>query len=158
MPNWTINTVTMDGIGTCEELYTVSPTTGVKYFDFNKLVPEPKSEEECLKKYGEKYIDNGNHSLQHTEEDKWFNWYGWHCDFWGTKWGACDTCIIDDNMVEFSTAWSEPSPIWEALSRKFPSKEIEVVAEYEEGFVTESTYYKGKRVSYSEKEFDYEAM
>jgi hypothetical protein len=39
---------------------------------------------------------------------------------WGTKWNACET-EIGDNYFTFETAWSSPVPLFEALTRKFPS-------------------------------------
>ena len=157
MPNWTYNTVEMNGIAK-ENLFETIDRNGKTYtgFDFNKLIPEPKNKEECLEKYGERYIDNGNRSLMHDEGDEWFNWYDWHCDFWGTKWGACDTCIVDDNTINFSTAWSEPEPIWVALSKRYPDKEIKIAASYEDSWETRSAYLNGERIEYSEWEREYE--
>ena len=145
----------MKGIANTEELFSVDKVGG-KYFDFNKIVPEPTSKEECIQKYGERYVDKGDKPLQHSDDDKWFDWYSWHVDFWGTKWGACDTYIIDDNTISFSTAWSEPTEIWSALSKKYPDETIEVYAEYEEGFTTESKYFAGRMYSYQENEAEWE--
>ena len=151
MPNWTYNQVRMKGIGNNENLFSYSEK-GEKYFDFNKIVPEPKSEEECREKYGEKYIDNGACNLSHDESDKWFNWYSWHCDFWGTKWNACDSYVVDDNLVTFDTAWSEPREIWIALSKMFPDKTLFITANYEDGFVTKSKFKNGELLSYKEED------
>jgi len=155
MPNWTYNTIEMNGIGRKRSLFSISES-GRKYFDFNKLVPEPKNAAECIRKYGKQYIDNGNCHLQHTEENQWFNWYDWHCDFWGTKWNGCDSYINSDDSISFSTAWSEPTPIFKALSKKYPKEIIHVYATYEDGFETESTYLAGRRLSYTERELKYE--
>lgn len=150
MPNWTYNTVIMKGIAKKKELFTNGD------FDFNNLISEPQTKEECLLKYkGDKYIDYGDKHLSHDEDKDWFDWYSWHCDFWGTKWNACDTYVVSDDEVHFSTAWSEPEPIWMALSKKYPTEEIQIIADYEEGFVTESTYLNGVRTSYKEYEEEY---
>ena len=149
MPNWTTNYVRMENIGN-EDLYDSAN------FDFNKLVPEPKTKEECEQKYGAEYLDDGTKSLGHTETDKWFDWYNWHCDFWGTKWNACDTYVVSDDEVQFSTAWTEPSPIWSALSKRFPDRIIEITAEYEDGWITESKWENGIKIEYSEREIEYE--
>ena len=149
MPNWTWSTISMKGIGK-KRLYTN------KEFDFNKIVPEPKTMDECLKKYGKKYIDEGNCHLMHSEEDKWFNWYDWHCDFWGTKWNATDTAKYDDDTIQITTAWTEPEEIWKALSKKYPKEKIEIEAEYEDGMMTRSTWLNGVRLSYEEEESEWE--
>ena len=53
-------------------------------------------------------------------------WYDWCCENWGTKWNASDTYIIDDNEIEFSTAWSCPVNIFKELSKQFSGVEIAV--------------------------------
>ncbi len=92
---------------------------------FNILVPQPTSATECLEKYGEKYLDsedeNGNSTkhLCHSATDKWFNWYDWCCDFWGTKWDALDgDCFQNGELyrISFTTAWAPPSPWIEKLA------------------------------------------
>lgn len=141
MPNWVYNTLYMEGIGKAD-LYSkrVFDEKEEVYFDFNKLIPEPKTEEECREKYdGDRFIDkvdeNGESSnhLMHTETDKWFNWYEWHWAYWGTKWNAVDTVIEDDDTVRFSTAWGAPEPIFRAISRMFPEKVLDVFIDYEIG-------------------------
>lgn len=51
-------------------------------------------------------------------------WYEWANAYWGTKWNAWDTSIIDNNTIEFTTAWSPPDPIFLELSRLYPYDEI----------------------------------
>lgn len=45
------------------------------------------------------------------------NWYNWSIKHWGTKWNAYEN-NIDDNEIEFSTAWSMPKPIYKKLSKQ----------------------------------------
>ena len=149
MPNWTTCTLTMRGIGTNAALYS-DTEDGKRYFDFNKIIPEPKTPEECVEKYGERYLDhvdeNGNsaHALMHTDDDSWFNWYDWHCDFWNTKWGACDTRVEGPNTVVFDTAWDAPYPIFEKLSELFPNELLHTKLEFEgEWGVLYHQIYKG---------------
>ena len=149
MPNWTYNYVEMKGIKKLD-IYDKNGN-----IDFNKIVPEPKTKKECIEKYGERYIDNGDRHLQHSNGDEWFNWYDWHCDYWGTKWNAGDSNVEDDS-VSFTTAWAEPLPIWIELSKMCPNVEMKVYADYEEGFTVESIYVNGKCISEIEKEYEYE--
>lgn len=145
MPNWTMNTVTLKGIGSNKAFYDDEGN-----FDFNKIIPEPESAEECISKYGKRYIDDGTKHLQHNRTDDWFDWYGWHCDFWGTKWNACDTCVVSDDVVSFDTAWAAPEPIFEALSKMYPNETLLIEASYEEGYDVTMKYTKG-RLIYSDK-------
>ena len=152
MPNYVYNTITLPGIGIFDEkFYTVEDNK--TYFDFNKIIPEPESSNECIEKYGAGYldtVDEEGHSLKHLDHSEgkpWFDWYGWHNTFWGTKWGAMALEVIDDNTIKFITAWSSPEPIFRVLSGKFPTAELAVHAEYETGEVVDSIYKNGKVIS-----------
>lgn len=72
-----------------------------------------------LEDLGNVYINN---ILQYGAD----SWYDWCCENWGTKWNASDTYIIDDNEIEFSTAWSCPVNILKELSKQFSGVEIAV--------------------------------
>ena len=72
-----------------------------------------------LEDLGNAYINN---ILQYGAD----SWYDWCCENWGTKWNASDTYIIDDNEIEFSTAWSCPLNIFKELSKQFSGVEIAV--------------------------------
>lgn len=83
--------------------------------DFNKIIPEPETEDECP----DEYKVNKSSSIELLKDKPWFNWYEWHIDHWGTKWGAynCYTKIGKSYIkFVFSTAWSVAQPIIERLS------------------------------------------
>lgn len=49
------------------------------------------------------------------------NWYHWSIANWGTQWNAYGPPeLLSPTQVRFQTAWSMPSPVVVALSRKFP--------------------------------------
>lgn len=55
------------------------------------------------------------------------NWYHWRTssENWNTKWNAYDfVCTGADNIIEFSTAWSPPTPIIRRLSKMAPCADI----------------------------------
>ena len=54
------------------------------------------------------------------------NWYDWHVQNWGTKWDCYDVILMDDNFVQFNTAWSTPIRALVKLSELFPDVEINV--------------------------------
>ena len=151
MPNITTNTIILKGIGSDNRFYSIEDDK--KHFDFNKIIPEPESATECVEKYGTFYLDSVDergHSLKcldHSEGKPWFDWYGWHNEFWGTKWNAFRTEIIDDDTVSFQTAWGAPDPILGKLSRMFPEEEMKVHSEYETGEIVDSVYKNGKVLS-----------
>ena len=118
MPNYVYNTIYCKK----ELLPYIMKDGGIS---FSILIPPPTSAAECLEKYGEEYLDgedeNGNsiRSLCHTESNKWFNWYDWNRNFWGTKWDALEgDCYLKDNLylITFSTAWAPPTPWIEKLA------------------------------------------
>jgi hypothetical protein len=62
--------------------------------------------------YGKRAVDN---VLQYG----YMNWYDWAVDKWGTKWNSFDT-VIDGNIIEFLTAWTDVSDLMRKLSEKYP--------------------------------------
>lgn len=50
------------------------------------------------------------------------NWYDWANENWGTKWGAYEVFIEAQTgtslVLQFNTAWSPPTPIFEKLVRE----------------------------------------
>lgn len=54
------------------------------------------------------------------------DWYGWQTSNWGTKWNAYDQYEVDENCIEFNTAWSTPYSLLVNLSKMFPQVTFEV--------------------------------
>lgn len=82
-----------------------------------KLAPIPREEGEALaKKHG------------------CFGWYDWCHNHWGTKWNAYDfetrSAAPAVATVVFTTAWSPPTPVLEALAHQHP--ECTIVNRWEE--------------------------
>ena len=87
---------------------------GFDTFDFNTLVPIPD------------HIYRGDIGAAEREKYGADNWYDW-CSSpnnWNTKWNAYDVSRNSDTVLTFSTAWSHPFPIVEALSELYPDEEI----------------------------------
>ena len=51
-------------------------------------------------------------------------WYEWCNREWGTKWNAYDQKKINDNTIEFQTAWAGVPELIEKLSNQFPELTI----------------------------------
>ena len=73
----------------------------------------------------QKMIDLGKQYLMNIATFGCTTWYDWRIRNWGTKWGAAETEWVNDNQVEFETAWSFCFPIVEKLSKLFPDVAIE---------------------------------
>ncbi len=83
--------------------------------DFDKITPEPKDESECP----DEYKVNKESHIESLKDRPWFDWYKWHIDHWGTKWGAYDGYTKIGKtwiMLVFNTAWTAPMPIIYKLS------------------------------------------
>ena len=91
----------------------LSPDRPDEYaIDFNKIIPEPTTIEECPEDCRVKSAKEAH--ISEDEARPWFNWYEWRCTYWGTKWGAYDSyTIIGKSFIQFvfSTAWTAPMPI-----------------------------------------------
>lgn len=47
-------------------------------------------------------------------------WYEWRVKAWGCKWEASNQEAVSSDTIEFTTPWSAPVPLLQALSEKFP--------------------------------------
>ena len=97
--------------------------TGCSPFEFEK----DEYELEKLVSLGRKYADNYFHY-------GFLTWYDYCRTKWGTKWNANYPCqhrvepgsFPDAWEIEFDTAWSAPTPIYEMLVSKFPTLKFEI--------------------------------
>ena len=83
--------------------------------DFDRIIPEPREESDCPAEY----IRTEDDHVGEDPDKPWFNWYKWHCTYWGTKWGACDGYTKSgDTYIAFvfSTPWSVALPVIEKLA------------------------------------------
>lgn len=54
------------------------------------------------------------------------DWYEWSNVYWGTKWNSHGFERIDDNTIQFDTAWSVPVPVFRKFFEKYQDREIEI--------------------------------
>ena len=133
MPNWVYNTITVKpkshDTNAIEEFKKKYFTDND--FDYDKVIPEPKTMEECPNKY----IIKGGEAIEISEDKPWFNWYEWHYDFWGCKWNASDTQIgydTEDELVFwFSSPWSPPRKVLRELVNQNKHLQIKIESEGE---------------------------
>ncbi len=89
-------------------------TPSTYWIDFNKIIPEPRTEDECP----DEYKVNKDSHVRTYDDKPWFDWYKWRNEFWDTKWNAYDKySILDDSTLTFvfSTAWSYPEKVIKRL-------------------------------------------
>lgn len=155
MPNWTTTKIKVRGSVADlarfvrERIKKEESSRGemVDILDFNEIIPEPATPEECPAKYVMKdEADAKKRCLGWDEKDprRWFDWYNWHIDNWNTKWGACNTQapsaeeIEKEQLTEIAiwteTAWSPATPVYRKLQKMYPELGIEVLYGDEGGF------------------------
>lgn len=123
MPNVTINILKMKDIGKKDwfvsgvETFRDGSERPYFYFDFNNIIPEPETEEECPDRYNLNITPDD--SIQIRTDKPWFNWYEWKYDTWGTKWNGFECKIINDDAIKFETAWSPADGVMQELSKTY---------------------------------------
>lgn len=68
-------------------------------------------------------IKLGKQYLRNVADYGCTTWYEWRIKNWGTKWPA-GGIVVNENSVEFDTAWSFPTQIVQRLSELFPDINI----------------------------------
>lgn len=143
MPNWCWNFLTIKG--NKQKLNELKQFVKSKdrAFDFEKIISQKESEGyKIFKKKWEKLSDKEKLKWKWDNSDDMNNFifnefgYNWNMENWGTKWNSCESSLIvrDNNLnYHFSTAWTPPTPVIEALISMFP--ELEFRMEFEEGGV-----------------------
>lgn len=142
MPNWVYNKITVSGlpeevvkfeehIFTKPNFFTDEQWNDRPKFSFHSFISlDPKYQDEY---YGINGWKDGEH-LGQSEH----NWYQWNNNNWNTKWDASDVELDTSHSraveIAFSTAWSPPFPVFEAMSKQFPALTVNVWWEEEQGF------------------------
>lgn len=89
------------------------------------------------------------------------NWYAWNLKNWGTKWGACDSEILDDEtysgvrtiLYKYETAWGTLGQEFMAkMSQMFPFLIFHLEYEEEQGWGGEESWKNGD--CYFSSEYD----
>ena len=103
----------------------------------------------------EQLLEIGMVYLRNIMKYGYATWYGWCCDNWGTKWNAYDFTQLNDDCIEFNTAWNIPEEIYIALSEAYPYNEITVDWIDEGGEEGRNVYYAGECIEEEYGKWDY---
>lgn len=146
MPNWCMNTLSIEGER--EDLEKLVELT-TKKLDFDRIVPMPEHQDGV-------FFVNGGLGQKEKEEYGKNNWYDWSVENWGTKWNTLpDEVKFDDfgDTLEFSfdTAWSPPLPIIDALMSRFPNLHF-TLAYFEFGCMFGGEYGTDGEIRFSEEQ------
>lgn len=132
MPNWCSNELEIVA-RTRAELNDFINKYDIKdgYFDYDKIIPEPRTLEECPLDC----VVKENSCIEIDEVRPWFDWYKWHIKYWGCKWNASDVSIVRNKCVltiYFSSPWCEPTEVIKALKNQNPRLAINNFVDGEE--------------------------
>lgn len=143
MPSWCENTLKIKGKS--EDIYKFCQKHIVGgRFDFNTLIPEPETEDECPVRYNLNKRPDRDVGPSSSGKD-WFNWYEWRNSNWGCKWNSTELSGVNlpdlekdineynDTYCEitFLTPWSSPTPILDKILQMDTDLEIEIHLWYE---------------------------
>jgi hypothetical protein len=161
MPNWTSNTVRIEG--TCADLEVlIAHLKGPEeIFDFNKIIPMPEilfhtASGHCtingqdvtswyvIDPQQAMFGGDDNVRLFTPEEEAALaaighrDWYSWRIENWGTKWQPCRTELTEGGPEQgyiefrFETAWDAPLPVFYRLLELFPQLGFDFTWQHED--------------------------
>lgn len=112
-------------------------------------IPEPSE-----RKLGIRTLEDfGNLCLENISKYGVVSWYDWSVENWGTKWDAYECHgVPEDGMLEFLTAWSQPTEVIKKLFNKHPNEKIEWQYEGEGNEFKGKVYSDGKGNVFNEEE------
>ena len=141
MPNWVYNRINVssrddevladfEGYISTQPAATIAKGDDFSGFSFHSFIT---LDEEHFDEYHTENGSGPSGSFGDTE----YNWYNWNTKNWETKWDAANVYTHKSryNMeITFETAWSPPTPIWQAMTNKFPELRFDIWWEEEQGF------------------------
>lgn len=166
MPNWCDNRIEISGEGLADLLAFVASEDNA--FDFEKIIPMPGILKHTAGGFRKFEVDgkeiklnawwtpnSGDFQIDHQEARPFTAdeeaelaaightcWYSWCIANWGTKWNSKWAELDageDYAQVRFSTAWSPPVEVIEALRERFPA--MHITAFYDEPGMCSAGYY-----------------
>lgn len=141
MPNWSYNTLSVEGDKDEVTNFVATAKLGDRELDFNNFIkmPEELANTEQVH-YNDPDLKAKQEALYASNKKKYGfgSWYDWAIENWGTKWNAGDIELdIQDKgktaFYTFQTAWDAPLPVIAEMSKRFPSLKFSFTAEEESG-------------------------
>jgi hypothetical protein len=132
MPNWTYNSLLVEGEPKEIKRFKVKAKKGKNLLSFEKFLPTPK---ELLNQQSPP--KNEVVARKKTKKYGAKDWYDWRIKNWGTKWDTrpdnTELNQNNENSIEyhFDTAWSPPENWLTTISKMFPGLKFELHAEEE---------------------------
>ncbi len=130
MPNWIKTIVKAEGLSKLNIF--CKDKEGFITLDFDKIIPQPKTEAECP----ECYLKRKDDHIQASADKPWFNWYAWNNNNWGVKWNArvWDDKIEPADEIAIATPNGCPIPVLKEISRMLGNTALTVETHDEDNF------------------------
>lgn len=98
---------------------------GRSWFKYHKSVLSEEDLKSMISStHPEKLVSIGKQAIDNLLLYGATTWYDWSIENWGTKWNAYNQYTGQDDGFRFSTAWSAPHPVLDALAKKYPDIRI----------------------------------
>lgn len=151
MANWIRTTIEAENIKNLD-IFTNN------IIDFNKIIPEPVSEDECPSEY--LFTEDNDEHIAQSETKPWFNWGKWRKDFWGVLYNADDAEIETNrnNMIVFDTKGAAPFKAIAYLSKQHPDITFTACSEdIDDNFppIIQTTWKNGTMIAAATASFDW---
>lgn len=139
MPNWCNNILRIRGTKKQREEFKAKYCELVKVdwreneilmIDFNKVIPEPETIEDCPEKYlirNKEDADRAHLAWDENNPRRWFNWYKFRRDKWFCKWPGDPYDSTESKTMlrlDFDTPWGPPLGIIAKLIKDHPELKI----------------------------------
>lgn len=100
--------------------------------------------------------DLGNAYINNVLEYGYDTWYDWSCAIWGTKWNSSGAYYIDENNIEFETAWSCPYGIFKEISKQYNTRVEVQYADEDMGYNCGTLIFEnGEEVEYESGDLEF---
>lgn len=130
MPNWCDCELTVTGNKQDLDVFMDKAALDGACLTFVPFVSPPKEYLEYRKEWDEWYKKEDKTIDEPQIRPIGFDWYHWNIGHWGTKWDAaypsCERLTDTEATYGFSTAWSPPSPVIEAMCEQHPTLAFEL--------------------------------
>lgn len=146
MPNWVYNTMNVTGSPDDVKTFILEMATPIPTF----VYPEGSYVSKDGEWKTEDTVFSFWNAIAPTNLEHYFtsdHWYHWNNSNWGTKWDAkvdekstddLDFSVYADGTgavtYRFDTAWGTPTPVFIALTKKYPHLEFDIEYEEEQGW------------------------
>lgn len=161
MPNHVFNTMTVVGDAEHIKAFAEKAKHEDREFSYWNFVTPPQ---EALDS-GEYWATNGFVNGERSGDTR-NNWYHFNVREWGTKWDTYDLEVTSAPRAfyaQFSSAWSPPLPVFEAMAEQHPELDFSFYWEEEqgwggEGFASDGHFSVSNEWDIPESHADYVAL